>query len=437
MADGSPVGSEDPGESFAEEARTAGLNLPTQKRVNLWDVAAITSVVLLVCVGLGVATGWVNPHTSNSLPPGLLTPQSCSGEGGQHVALSGSVSSDSDPELGSALTIASNQFTSSYGGCVSFSYAVSSDSVGLAPLAAKQADFAVVEVPPTAAQLSSLPDSVVVFPLGLTSLSLVYNLPGVPSGLNLSASVLEQIYSGKITSWNDPAIAQLNPGTVLPGGLAISVVYRSDATALNTEFTEYLAADSASWNSSVGQGLQVPWPVGTGEAGSASLVSEVATTSGAIGYVETGTALPASLGTAKLGNADGIFLAPTEASLAAAATSAANASALEKNWSEVSLLNAPGSAAYPLAFLDYAVVYADVGVAYAGNLTLFFSEWELTYLWWVATDAGYLTAPTGFVPLPAPILTATQFVLGKVAFDGKSVLEGSEGGEAGGETGEF
>lgn len=437
MGDGPGGTSEDPEGEFTEQARSAGLTLPTRKRLNLWDVAAVTGVILLVSVGIGVATGWMNPRVSSGLPPGLLTPQSCSQEGDQHISVNGTVASDADPLVASSLGIVSNQFTSAYGGCVTFTYGTSGQDGGLGTMADLESDFAVVEAPPTSTELALLPGPVSTIPLGLTAVSIAYDLPGVANGLNLSGSLLEQIYAGAVTSWNDPAIAQLNPGVSLPPSLGISVAYRSDSSALNFAFTGFLAKANSSWNTSVGQGLQVTWPVGTGVGSSGSMVSWLAGTPGAIGYVETGTSLPNGIGTAKLENSGDEFVAPDQNSLIAAATGAANSTPAGHNWTDLSPLDASGSSAYPLTFLSYAVVYSNLSAAYGGSLSLLSAEWELTYLWWVATDGGYLTASVGFVPLPSTVVTVTQVVLGKIIFDGKSVLEGSEGGESGGETGEF
>jgi len=430
--------SEDPVEEFVEQAGRAGLTLPARRRTSLWQVAAICATIVLISVGIGAATGWMNLRPTSSTPPGLFGPQSCAGQAGQRVQLQGATPPDSDPLLTQSLAYLSHQFFSSYGNCIQVSYPSSTGSSGLGPLDSRSADFAVLESPPTSAQLSQIPEPAYVLPFGLTSVAIIYHLPGLDGTLNLNGSVLGAIYSGGITTWNAPPIQKLNPSVDLPVGLPISVSYRSDATPLNAAFASFLAGSDPAWNASASSGSAVPFPIGAPEISETSLVDRVANVTGAIGYAEGGSSLPSDLGTANLENAAGNFTSPSAVCVVSAASAEAQeTSSAGANWTGASLLDAAGNASYPLSYLSYLVVYQDLGRAFAGNLSLLSAQWEMTFLWWVVTDGGYLTAPLGYNQLPAGIVANSQTVLEKVAFDGKSILETGEGSEGGGETGEF
>jgi phosphate transport system substrate-binding protein len=438
MSEAPPSVEPPPADAFAEQARATGLTLPSPKKTNPWDAVAVTAVIVLASLGIGAATGWLNLRVATTSPPGLLGPQSCIQGGGHAVDLRASVATDADPLLGGSLEMLSTRFAVSYGPCLHFNYTTSPGGDGLQSTAQKSVDLAMVEIDPTSVQLAQLPNPAVVAPLGLTGIAVIYNLPGVTDGLRLSGSVLEGIYSGAITSWGDPAIERLNPGVQLASNTSIAVIYRSDPTVLNAMFTGFLGDANSSWATQVGTGPQVPWPDGTGVTSNQSMVTLVAQTPGAVGYVEIGTGLPSGLGTATIQNPAGNFTAPNPESLAAAAAAVANTTASTgANWTGVSLLNAPGGQSYPLALLSYVVLYQDLGLAFGQTLGFPVAQWALTFLWWAVTSGGYLTGPLGFVPLPGAVVAVSQQVLTKVAFNGASILEGSEGSENGGETGEF
>ena len=434
----SPDSGPDPVDTFEDQARATGLTLPKRRPTRLWEVGAIVAAVIVVSVGIGVATGWMNLKPASEGPPGLIGTGSCSNQAGQRVALMGTTSQDADPLLSSSLQELTGRFTAAYGSCVRIAYTSPNASAGLGAMADHEADFAVLQAQPSAAVLAELPQASYVIPIGVSSVSVVYNLPGVTLPLHLNGSILAQMYSGGLTAWNAPAIRAANPGVELPSGLAIVPIHRSDPAPINAAFTGYLANSSASWNNTVGQGAQVSWPAGPGDVGEAGVASAVANVSGAISYVATGSSLPATVATAELEDPSGSFVASTPTTVAAAADASFNATAAgASNWTGISLLNAAGNDSYPLSYLVYLVVYQDLGVSFGGNLTLLDSQWEMTFLWWVVTDGGYVTAPLGFDQLPTAVVAPAQTVMEKVNFNGKSVLESTEAGESGGETGEF
>lgn len=423
-------------DEFAAQARRAGLVLPTRRRLRLWEVAAITAAILLLSVAVGVATGWMNLRPNTEGPPGLFGPSACSGQPAKSV-VTGTIDPESDPTVPASFSEITQQFERSYGSCVQIEYGSSGSGAGLTAIGSRSADFAVLSSAPTPSQLALLPDPVYVMPEGVASVSIVYNLPILSEPLRLNGSILAGIFSGAIVSWNDPRLAALNPGSDLPD-LPISVVVRSGATPLNLALSSYLAEANRSWNSSVGTTSSPAWPVGTSVSSGTSEMESVANASGTIGYLATGTALPTGVAVSSLENPAGNFTAPVPSSVTAAAvSSSAQVNAEGGNWTGSSLVNAPGNASYPLAYFTYIVVYQDMGHAYSGSVSIVSAQWDLTFLWWAATDGGYLTESLGVNLLPAGLLAATEGTLEKVAYDGTSVLEGSEGSESGGETGEF
>ena len=163
-----------------------------------------------------------------------------------------------------------------------FNYQSIGSGGGIKQITEGTVDFGASDAPMTDEELSKAPD-VAHIPTVLGSVVIIQNTPGV-SKLRLSSATLSGIYLGKITKWNDPALAAENPGTKLPDQ-AISVVHRSDGSGTTWIFTDYLAKVSPEWKSTVGNGKSVKWPVGIGGKGNEGVTGVVKQTPGAIGYV--------------------------------------------------------------------------------------------------------------------------------------------------------
>ncbi len=156
-------------------------------------------------------------------------------------------------------------------------------------------------------------------PLLLGAVVPAYNLPGVPSGLKFTGNVLGEIYAGKITNWDDPALKSLNPGVKLPNQ-AIAVVHRSDGSGTTNIFTHYLTQVSPTWVSKLGgsttsQGKTVAWPVGIGGKGNEGVAAAVAQTKGGLGYVESDYAISAHITYGQVQNKSGNFIEPCLATI--------------------------------------------------------------------------------------------------------------------------
>jgi phosphate ABC transporter phosphate-binding protein len=425
-------------EAFEAQAAAAGLVLPRRTRPNPWIAAALVGMVVAASVGVGDLTGWaIGPRETESAP-GLFGVQNCVGAPSYLSAyLSGAVSALADPALVGALGTWGGEFSNWSGGCVHVEARTSAGDGYVPELVTQEVDFVTTEAAPNASEAAELPTGVDLVPEAVAPVAVVYNLPGLSTPLRLSGSVLAGMYNGSITSWNDPEVAALNPGVDLAAAPTVAPAYRSDAADANLAFTTFLAESSRAWNASVGAGSQVAWPCGVGEDGAAGLATYLTSTAGAIGYLETGGPLPANASEAQVQNPSGAFVLPDPANATAAAAPWGNSSAAKSDdWSNVSLVNAPGAGSYPIATIVYFALYHDLGQAYAGALSAANGTWLLTFLWWLAADAQNDTSALGVGPLPASFVTLSEQTLESVDYDGSSVLEGGEGG-GGGETGEF
>ncbi|NES08330.1 MAG: phosphate ABC transporter substrate-binding protein PstS, partial [Okeania sp. SIO2F4] len=170
-------------------------------------------------------------------------------------------------------------------------------------------DFGASDVAMKDEEIAKVGRGVILLPMTAGSIVLAYNLPDV-SGLKLSREVYVDILLGKITNWNDPKIAEINPDLTLPDR-AITVVYRSDGSGTTGVFTKHLSAISPEWKENVGEGKTVQWPVGIGGAKNDGVTAQIRQSEGAIGYVEYGFAKSAGLNMASLENSSGNYVEPT------------------------------------------------------------------------------------------------------------------------------
>lgn len=191
---------------------------------------------------------------------------------------------------------------------------------GIAEIVAKRTDFGATDKPLTRDEQDKY--NLVQFPMAIGGVVPAINLRKVADGqLQLDGNVLAQIYLGKITRWNDAALVALNPGMALPNEM-INVIYREDKSGTTFNFTNYLSKVSAEWNAAMGEGMTMAWQVGTGAQGTDALAKKVARTPNSIGYLDYADIQSQHLTAVKMKNRQGVFVAPTARSFAAAASSA-------------------------------------------------------------------------------------------------------------------
>jgi phosphate transport system substrate-binding protein len=213
-----------------------------------------------------------------------------------------------------------------------------------------------------------------------------YNLPGV-SELKLDPDTLAAVFLGQISKWDDPKLAALNPGVKLPAQ-AIQVVHRSDSSGTTNIFTGYLSKVNAEWESKVGKGKEVNWPVGVGGQGNDGVAAVVKQQAGSVGYVELSYALETGLSMAALKNQAGNFITPSLESTSAAAKGAQFPEDLR-----FSVSNSPNPDAYPICGATWILAYDKMkDPAKAAALK--------TFLTWALTEGTSIAKDLNYAPLP-------------------------------------
>lgn len=276
---------------------------------------------------------------------------------------------------------------------------------GIRQFLAGTVDFGASDAPMTEEQMGQSKKPVLHIPTALGAVVLTYNLPGVTGELKFTPDTIAGIYLGKITKWNDPAIAKSNAGIALPD-LAILAVRRSDGSGTTHIFTDYLSKVSSDWKSKVGTGTAVNWPVGLGGKGNEGVTGLVKQTPGSIGYVELIFAETNKLSYASVQNKAGKFVKPTLQNVTAAA--AASLKQMPEDF-RVSITDAAGAQAYPISGLTYILVYQSLGKEKGEKL--------LNFLKWAVTDGQKLTQQLSYAPLPAQLAKKVQAKLSGIKIE--------------------
>jgi len=259
---------------------------------------------------------------------------------------------------------------------------------GIAQIKAATVDFGSSDAPLKPEELAKF--GLAQFPSVIGGVVPVINVPGVASGaMKLDGATLANIFLGKITMWNDPAIVALNGGVKLPEK-KITVVHRSDGSGTTFNFVNYLSKVSPEWKTSVGEGTAVKWPTGIGGKGNEGVAAYVKQIQGGIGYVELSYALQNKMAYSRLKNADGKFVLPTDETFSAAAASADWANA--KDFYLV-MTNAPGENSWPITATNFILMYKQPKNAEgAKNAKEFFK--------WVYANGDAQAKTLDYVPLP-------------------------------------
>jgi phosphate transport system substrate-binding protein len=223
---------------------------------------------------------------------------------------------------------------------------------GIRQLQAGTVDFGASDAPMTDTQLSQNKVPVLHFPTVLGAVVPTYNIVGVNQDLNFTGEVLADIFIGKVTKWNDPALVSINKGIKLPSD-DIVVVHRSDGSGTSFVWTDYLSKVSKDWETKVGRNTSVNWPVGLGGKGNEGVAGLVRQQPGSIGYVELVYAVQNKLPYGQVKNSAGIFEKADLTSVTAAAASEAKRIPADFR---VSITNASGKTAYPICSFTYLLI---------------------------------------------------------------------------------
>lgn len=274
---------------------------------------------------------------------------------------------------------------------ISLNYQSIGSGGGIKQIIAKTVDFGASDMPLKPDELEK--NGLMQFPAVMGGVVPVVNLPGVATGqLKLDGKVLSNIFLGKITKWNDPAIMELNAGVKLPNE-TITAVHRSDGSGTTFIFTNYLSKVSPEWKSAVGEGTAVSWKAGTGGKGNEGVASYVQRIKNSIGYVEYAYALQNKMIYAQLKNHDGQFVKPDDSSFKAAA---ANAD-WEKSPGFYRLLtDESGKESWPITGATFILIHKSQEKPETAKEVLKFFDWA--YI-----NGGKMAEALDYVPMPEKI----------------------------------
>lgn len=279
---------------------------------------------------------------------------------------------------------------------VKVNYQSIGSGAGIAQIKEGAVDFGATDMPMSSSDLQA--SGLQQFPSVIGGVVPVINIVSIkPGTLKFSGPVLADIYLGKITQWNDPALVALNPDVKLPAQ-KINVVYRSDDSGTTFNWASYLSRVSADWKSRVGAGPSVKWPVGIGSKGSEGVASYVKKMPNSIGYVEYAYIKQQGLNFGLLQNTAGNFVVPSTESFQAAAATADWKNAKDF---DLSMLNAPGENAYPITAATFIVLYRQPKNADRQKTVQDFFRWTL--------ESGQQQARSlDFAPIPTELKTQIE-----------------------------
>ncbi|MES2770033.1 MAG: phosphate ABC transporter substrate-binding protein PstS [Bdellovibrionota bacterium] len=287
---------------------------------------------------------------------------------------------------------------------VKINYQSVGSGAGIKQLLAKTVDFGASDAPMKDDELKSAGAPVVHIPTVLGAVVVSYNIPGVSTSINLSPTLVSDIFMGKIKKWNDPKIAAENAGVKFPD-TAVTPVYRSDGSGTTSVFTDYLAKVSPEWSEKVGAGKAVKWPTGLGGKGNEGVAGVLKQTPGSVGYVEQVYAVTNKLPVASIKNAAGKYVQPSFESVSAAAEGALKTMPADYR---VSITNAAGATSYPIAAFTYILVYKKMN-ATTGKDFVQFLKWSMGQGQSFAKDLAY-------APLPKSLVTKVEATISQLEF---------------------
>ncbi|MFI5198778.1 MAG: phosphate ABC transporter substrate-binding protein PstS [Candidatus Limnocylindrales bacterium] len=257
-------------------------------------------------------------------------------------------------------------------------------------------------------------------PVTFGAVVVAYNLTGLASPLKMTPDIIAGIFLGKITTWNDPALAAANPGVTLPT-TAISVVHRSDGSGTTSIFTHYLTAVSPDWVTTVGGGdptksaaKTVTWPVGQGASGNEGVTQGIKGTDGGVGYIDVSYAIQNQIPYADVQNKSGTYITATLPSVAAAANLASYPPDLRFN-----LVNTDAPDGYPIAGTTWIIVYKDLSKVLKSQDQ---ANALVDFIWWVIHDGQTLAAPLAYGALPANLVVQDEAAVKSINWAGAPLL---------------
>ena len=263
-------------------------------------------------------------------------------------------------------------------------------------------DFGASDGPMSDDQLKDAKVKILHIPTVLGAVVPAYNVPGVSGEIKFTPDVLANMFLGKITNWNDPAIAKANPDIKFPN-LAVIIVHRSDGSGTTFIFTDYLSKVSTQWASDVKKGTTVSWPLGLGGKGNEGVAGQIRQLPGSLGYIELIYALQNNIPFGSVKNAAGNFV---KASLGGVTEAAGSVKTMPADF-RVSITNAPGKDAYPISSFTWLLIPAQSKDANHGKILV-------DFLNWMVGDGQKMTTQLSYAPLPETVAEKVKAAIKQV-----------------------
>ena len=278
---------------------------------------------------------------------------------------------------------------------VNFNYQSIGSGGGIRQITLKIVDFGASDAPMTDTELKAVKGEILHLPTVLGGIVVAYNILGVTGKVNFTQKALADIFLGKIKRWDDPALAAINPGVRLPAK-PIIVVHRADGSGTTDLFTDFLSKANPAWLNQVGRGKTVKWPVGLGGKGNEGVSALLKQMPYAIGYLELSYAVHNKLSYGRIENSAGEFIDCTTESVILAAASATMPADFR-----ISITNADGRGAYPIAGFTWLLVYRKPEDPIKGKALVGFLKWMLR-------EGQQFAGTLGYAPLPKGVMEKVQ-----------------------------
>ena len=316
---------------------------------------------------------------------------------------------------------------------ITLNYQPIGSGAGIKLFTTKKIDFAGTDAPLQSKEIAKAPKGTLTIPESIGAIVITYNLPGVQkNGLLLTGDVIAKIYLGQISTWNDPQIVKLQTDLTIAKALQadrnkIILVHRSDGSGTTFAFTSYLSQVSSDWSGRIGHSTSVPWPSGMGGSGNAGVAAIVKKVPESMGYVELAYAKTNKLASkipmtyAYVQNHDKTaFLDATVDTTAAAASGAApSLPSADGVWSTVSINDAPGPNAYPIATFTYLLV--NPNLEQLKGMDKQKAQDLVHMLYWFVTDGQQYSTKLLYVPLPSEVQEIDKKGISEIKFNGQQL----------------
>jgi len=349
---------------------------------------------------------------------GSMMMTSCNGTGGAKGAdSSASASGDDNTILGAGSSFDNPLFSKMFSEYnkstgLKVNYQSIGSGGGIQQLTSKTVDFGASDAPLNDEQAGKMSTPAIHIPVTAGAVVVSYNLPEVKDTLKLTPAVLADIFLGKITKWNDAKIADVNKGVKLPA-TPIVIAHRADNSGTTNIFTTYLSKVSEEWNTKVGKGSNVNWPVGLGGKGNEGVAGTIKQTPGAIGYIELAYANQNAMAYAKVQNKAGNFITPSIASVTAAANIAIPADG------KVSLTNTDAADGYPISGFSWVLLYKEQNY---NNRSQDRATKMVKLIWWAIHDGQQYGAALSYAPLSQAAVKVGEDLLKTATYNNKPIL---------------